>query len=157
MLLVLLFLVSVGAAIPLEESTAQEMVDNLKEILPRNPDVLTIFTNNLKIALMMLIPFFGLVIGAYAIFNTGLFFSASSIITSTPGILILFVTILLPYFWIEFAAYAAAMTQNVFVSLSLLHRSVRNELIHVTITIGMLTSLLFLGAIVEVAILNLLQ
>ena len=154
-LCLLLLIITIGALKPLSKSESLEILDGVRETLSDDPDVLTIFTNNVLISLIMFVPVIGLIIGTYAIYNTGLVFSSMGTTTEIPSGILLLTTSVLPFFWLEFVAYAASMTQNIILTQNLLKFNIRNELKNLVSVVVLVVLLLLLGAFTEVFIINL--
>jgi len=110
--LILVGFTAVGSATTLERSEAERILEDVRKIIPDKPNAIDIFSNNIMIALLMLIPGFGLILAPYVLYNTGLVFSATGLANNVSGITLLLTTTILPFFWLEFAAYAASVTQN---------------------------------------------
>lgn len=139
----------IGSSIPLNTQQTTEILDQLEEILPENITEKTIFINNYKIALLMMIPFIGLIFGTLVIFQTGTAFGAVASIAGTHGIIFYLLTALTPFFWLEFIAYSASMTQGIFIVNGLRNKSIKNELIRTLAVIIFNFILLLVGAFIE--------
>jgi hypothetical protein len=148
--LVIIFLFGlIGSSIPLNPQQTTEILDQLENILPENISEKTIFINNYKIALLMMIPFIGLIFGSLVIFQTGTAFGAAASTVGTHGIIFYLLTALTPFFWLEFIAYSASMTQGIFILNSLRNKSIKNESIRTLLVIIINFTLLLVGAFVE--------
>ena len=148
--LVIIFLFGlIGSSIPLNPQQTTEILDQLEDILPENISEITIFINNYKIALLMMIPFIGLIFGSLVIFQTGTAFGAAASTVGTHGIIFYLLTALTPFFWLEFIAYSASMTQGIFILNSLRNKSIKNESIRTLLVIIINFTLLLVGAFVE--------
>ena len=156
-LLFLLLVFMVGAFSPMERTEAQRRMEEAQKILPREPNIQAIFSNNLRVALLMLIPVLGLILGSYSLYNTGLYFSATSVSMGVSSGLLLLAVILQPFFWLEFVAYALSMTQNLYLTGALVHRRIRGEVKPLILVVALLAAILLVGAAVEVLIINLLR
>lgn len=143
-----------GALTPIDEARAEELLRRVKELARGEPKALLIFGNNLTVAMAMLIPFLGFFIGGYALYNTGLAFSATSLISGQPTPLLLLITVLMPFFWLEFAAYATSMTQNFYIITSLVQKRFRSELRKLVKSIIIIVILLLLSAVIEALIIG---
>ena len=139
----------IGSSIPLNTQQTTEILDQLEEILPENITEKTIFINNYKIALLMMIPFIGLIFGTLVIFQTGTAFGGVARIAGTHGIIFYLLTALTPFFWLEFIAYSASMTQGIFIVNGLRNKSIKNELIRTLAVIIFNFILLLVGAFIE--------
>jgi hypothetical protein len=113
-----------------------------------------IFTNNFKVALGMFIPGFGIALGGFSAFSTGLVFNA--IAQTSPALsnispLIVFLT---PFGILEIIAYGIAISRSGILSYQLIkdttkRNSWRKYVIPTIIEIGIVVTILFIGAIVE--------
>ena len=153
-LLTLIGFTALGSATTLERREAERIVEDVKKIVPATPNTIDIFSNNIKIALLMLIPGFGLILAPYVLYNTGLVFSASGVLNNVSGITLFLTTTLLPFFWLEFAAYAASITQNLYLLWAIKSKILRYELRNLAYTIIAVAALLLLGAWVEALIIS---
>jgi len=113
-----------------------------------------IFANNFKVALGMFIPGFGIALGGFSAFSTGLVFNA--IAQASPALsnispLIVFLT---PFGILEIIAYGIAISRSGILSYQLIkdtnkRNSWRKYVIPTIIEIGIVVTILFVGAIVE--------
>jgi Zn-dependent protease len=113
-----------------------------------------IFANNFKVALGMFIPGFGIALGGFSAFSTGLVFNA--IAQASPALsnispLIVFLT---PFGILEIIAYGIAISRSGILSYQLIkdtnkRNSWRKYVIPTIIEIGIVVTILFIGAIVE--------
>jgi len=148
-LLILIGFTALGSATTVERSEAERILEDVKKIVPAKPNTIDIFSNNIKIALLMLIPGFGLILGPYVLYNTGLVFSASGVVNNISGITLFLTTTILPFFWLEFAAYAASITQNLYLIWAIKSKILRCELRNLAYTIIAVAALLLFGAWIE--------
>jgi Zn-dependent protease/predicted transcriptional regulator len=113
-----------------------------------------IFANNFKVALGMFIPGFGIALGGFSAFSTGLVFNA--IAQTSPALsnispLIVFLT---PFGILEIIAYGIAISRSGILSYQLIkdtnkRNSWRKYVIPTIIDIGIVVTILFIGAMVE--------
>jgi uncharacterized membrane protein SpoIIM required for sporulation len=148
-LIILIGLTAFGSATTIDRSEADRILEDVKKTLPAAPSILDIFSNNIRVALLMIIPGLGLVLAPYVLYNTGLVFSASGVVNDVPGIALFLATAILPFFWLEFAAYAASVTQNLYLIWAIKSRILRYELRNLAYTVAAVAALLLLGAWVE--------
>jgi uncharacterized membrane protein SpoIIM required for sporulation len=102
----------------------------------------------------MFVPILGPALGFYILFNTGVALGA---IASTQGypLSIAFLSLVItPVFWLEFIAYSLAMTMSIWLFWRLIHGRWR-EIKYTAMAIGICATLLIVGAIVEVWIIEL--
>ena len=148
-LIVLISIVLASSSIPIDQSEAKQIMDNLENIIPGDPTTFPIFQNNMQIVLLMMVPVLGLIIGPYALYNTGLVFSASGVISGFPGILMLLIIFIMPFSWLEFLSYAAAITQGLYLIWAIKKKRLRIEIRNTLRVIGIVAILLFVGAWIE--------
>ena len=148
----LLALAMIGASSHLSSGDAESIIERVKAIMPTEPTPYFIFMNNERIALVMLIPILGLILGGFAIYNTGVIFAASGVLKGASGIDLLLNTAAYPFFWLEFLAYAAAMTQCIYLTTGIFRKRIRSELKPTLYTIVSSAALLLLGAWIEAAL-----
>jgi uncharacterized membrane protein SpoIIM required for sporulation len=153
-LLILIGFTALGSATTLERREAERIVEDVKKIVPATPNTIDIFSNNIRIALLMLIPGFGLILAPYVLYNTGLVFSASGVLNNISGTTLFLTTTLLPFFWLEFAAYAASITQNLYLLWAIKSKILRYELRNLAYTIIAVAALLLLAAWVEALLIS---
>jgi hypothetical protein len=116
-----------------------------------------IFLNNIQAAVGMFIPGFGIVLGIFTAFSTGVAFNA--ILQTSPSFvshqispLIVFLT---PFGVLEAIAYGIAISRSGILSFQLIKTKNKKKywkekfLIPTVIEIGIVISLLFIGAIIE--------
>jgi Zn-dependent protease/CBS domain-containing protein len=106
-----------------------------------------IFANNFRVALGMFIPGFGIALGTFSAFSTGLVFNALSNISP----LMVFLT---PFGILEIIAYGIAISRSGILSYQLIkdtnkRSSWRKYVIPTGIEIGIVVIILFIGAIIE--------
>jgi len=153
-LVVLLVLGGLAASTPLSRQDAAQLEEQVGETLAQDPTTALIFVNNVRIGLAMLIPVLGPIFGGYVIFQTGLVFAAFGISSGLPGIALFVASMLFPFFWLEFVAYAAAIGQSIFLLASFWRHRVRFEARRTAVVAGLVALLLFVGAVVEEALLT---
>jgi Stage II sporulation protein M len=113
-----------------------------------------IFANNFRVALGMFIPEFGIALGTFSAFSTGLVFNVLT--TTSPAIsnispLVVFLT---PFGILEIIAYGIAISRSDILSYQLIkdtnkRDSWRKYVIPTVIEIGIVVTILFIGAIIE--------
>jgi Stage II sporulation protein M len=116
-----------------------------------------IFLNNVKAAIGMFIPGFGIVIGIFTAFSTGIAFNAIS--QTSPSFasnqispLIVFLT---PFGILEAIAYGIAISRSGILSFQLIKTKNRRKywkeeyLIPTLIELGIVIAMLFIGAMIE--------
>ena len=115
-----------------------------------------IFTHNLTIALPMFIPGFGLVWGLFAGWSTGFAFAA--IVTSMPALSNfppLAVLYFSPFGIMELVAYSLGISRSYIIIYSFIkHRSIKPQILAITIEIGIVIVLLLIGGYLEYAMID---
>ncbi len=147
-----LFLVSysIGATMKLTTEEAENIKKEFKDKI-QDIDQFGIFLNNVKIALSMFIPLFGIGMGLFSGFGTGLVFSAFSnteIILKNVNPLSILLT---PFGILEIIAYGIAISRSIMLVYENLIKKIswRNSLKSSLIEIIIVVTILFLAAIIE--------
>lgn len=145
-----------GTWAPIEEQEAKKIDNELNqtlESLKTNNLVLQyIFGNNFMLALLMFVPVIGIIFGAYVLYNTGAVIAAIAISNKFPPALSLIALFLTPVAWLEFIAYSTAMTESIWLTLRLLQRKGKREIIHACKFISICAVILLVAAIIETII-----
>ncbi len=128
---------------------ADKMLEDVKKSIPSSPNTIDIFSNNVRVALLMLIPGLGLILASYVLYNTGLVFAATGVVNGVPGLMLLLATSVFPFFWLEFVAYATSTTQNLYLIWAIKSKTLRYELRNLAYTLVIIVVLLMLGAWIE--------
>ena len=154
--LLALILTIIGALIPVDHSTAQQISNQLNQTVQQNKSNGTlpeyIFLNNFPICLAMFIPIVGPIFGFIVLFDTGYAISALAQVQGVPSLLLVFAELLTPVFWIEFAAYSIAIAESIWLTRRIFRFRaylIKEELRNTLILIGVCAGLLAIGAIVE--------
>lgn len=155
MLLFVIIIIAIGSSSPLSENQSSDILREFENNLPEI-DTQPIFSNNFIIALIMIIPIFGLAIGVIVLHSTGIIIAATGMSVDIPGILLLLSLLVFPFSWLEFLSYAAAMTQSVFLVLGLFRKHFKNELIRTAFLLITIFVMLFVAAFIETVLINLL-
>lgn len=140
---------SAGAASTMSEEEAK----NLKDLFGKQVegiDAIGIFLNNFRIAAAMFIPGFGIFVGIFSAYSTGLVFKALA--QTTPEIANLPPLIILatPFGMMEVISYGMAMSQSAIFAYEIWKkRSLKPILIPTMIQLGIVAALLLAGAVIE--------
>jgi len=140
---------SAGAASTMSDEEAK----NLKDLFGKEVegiDAIGIFWNNFRIAAAMFIPAFGVFIGMFSAYSTGLVFKALA--QTTPQIANLPPLIILatPFGMMEVISYGIAMSQSVILLNAMVRKqSLKPILVPTMIQLGIVAALLFAGAFIE--------
>jgi uncharacterized membrane protein SpoIIM required for sporulation len=116
-----------------------------------------IFLNNAKVAVGMFIPGFGIVLGIFTAFSTGIAFNAisqtsPSFVSNQISPLLVFLT---PFGILEAIAYGIAISRSGILSFQLIKTKNKKKywkeeyLIPTIIELGIVIAILFVGAIIE--------
>lgn len=147
---------SLGIHVP--ESEAEEYWEILDEQVGETTWA-SIFLNNLSLSLLTLIPFLGIGIMLFIMFNTGFFLGAVSVVIIpadplTRLLVVLFVTFLFPGIivaFFEFGAYILLLGEVLYTTYLGLTKSGAKERLrtHFWKTLLIYTAMLLIGALVE--------
>ena len=147
----------VAMAIPVDSGTQQELLKQADEILGNasNPTPNQVFTlilgNNIRVALLEVVPVIGPIIFVLSIFTTGQVIQAVAISNGLPvGIygLLLFI---FPFALVELAAYATAVGSGAMLLIALIRRRLVRELRVLALELILVVSLLLAAAAMETA------
>ena len=113
-----------------------------------------IFANNFRVALGMFIPGFGIALGTFSAFSTGLVFNALSTISPALSNISPLIVFLTPFGILEIIAYGIAISRSGILSYQLIkdtnkRNSWQKYVIPTVIEIGIVVIILLIGAIVE--------
>jgi Zn-dependent protease len=113
-----------------------------------------IFANNFRVALGMFIPGFGIALGTFSAFSTGLVSNALSTISPALSNISPLMVFLTPFGILEIIAYGIAISRSGILSYQLIkdtnkRSSWRKYVIPTGIEIGIVVIILFIGAIIE--------
>ncbi len=149
-----------GILTPMSLQDAQDRTKELNKTreeitkLPVWEMALAIFENNFLITLLIFIPFVGLFIGSYVLYNTGLVIGASGLASEPQisGMVLFLVLFIFPFFWLEYIAYATGFSGNLWLSWRIIRRRGLWELKRTVKLIAISAGLLFAGAVIEALI-----
>jgi len=114
-----------------------------------------IFTNNLRIALIEMIPVFGTIFFAISIYATARVTEAIAGIQGIPAPLVLLLLFIFPYSYIELPAYAVATAEGIYLLYALVVRlrgrggSLSGEAVQFGINLIIMTVMLAVAALFE--------
>jgi hypothetical protein len=140
---------SAGAAVPMTDEEAEELRKQFSEQI-EGIDQYGIFLNNIRIALGMFVPAFGVALGVFSGFATGSVFSAlvssEPVMSQTPP-LIIFLT---PFGAMELFTYGLAMSRSGMLIYQLVKKKPWREYAAPTlIELGIAGVVLFAAALIE--------
>jgi hypothetical protein len=155
----------IGSLIPVDPATAKILSDQLNQTVTQGttngtliPDI---FINNCTLCLLMFIPLVGAGLGLFILYSTGQAFRAvfeiqaasgaatASATNISPTTAILALVLIGVVFLLEYVSYTIAITESVWLFRRLLQNRWKVELKYLLISVGVVTLLLIIGAIVE--------
>jgi hypothetical protein len=150
------FLISIlitiaGTFAPLSHGEANEINQELEKTR-QNISVQLIFGNNFMICLIMFVPAVGPIFGGFALYNTGVAIAAESIVGGFPPLLAFISLFIFPFTWLEFLSYSTALAESFWLIGRIFNRKVKRELTNLCVLISICAVMLFLGAIIETAL-----
>ena len=147
--LILIGLFGASTSINIEEQL--EIKETIDSLLGETPNVNFIFFNNIRIALLIMLPVIGMIIAIMSIYVTGVAFSVIGNEVNISGSELYILTAMMPFFWLEFLSYAASFMYAFYISKSIIKRNMKiHEIIKPTILVIIsIIILLYIGAIVE--------
>ncbi len=146
-------LFQLGFSIELDKSFSEELSKNFKNQI-QGIDEVGIFSNNIKIALVMFIPIIGIVIGSFSAFSTGLIFNSIVNLSNAnfANPLIVFLT---PFGILELISYGLAISRGgIFLFEILKKRISKKSILYLFVEIGLVCIMLFIGAVIEWSIIG---
>lgn len=152
--LILFIILGLSSLIPMSGEEVGTLLEEAKKIVGENPTVLGIWTNNMLAALLIYIPFLGIGLAGYIIFQTGRIFGALAMESGISSIMLILSAVVTIYGLIEFVAYGTALTESILFSYSIAKKSLRRELRWLLISLGIVAGLLFIAAMLETALIN---
>ena len=133
------------------EEEIQEVMDFFDEIVG-TIDGIGIFVHNVLIALPMFIPGFGVAWGLFSAYSTGFAFSAIAAANADVAQLNPLAILLTPFGLMEMAAYSIGMSRSVLLAKNVYQKNwdlIKNEKLILFVEIGIVITLLLIGGIVE--------
>ena len=115
----------------------------------KNSGFQLIFTNNLRIMLMMFIPVFGPIWGFIVLYNTGRLLAVFSMFHGINPLLIFLSLLPYPFAIMEYVSYALAISESLMLTRSIIKRDFKNGIIVALIVMVICMAALFLAAIIE--------
>jgi uncharacterized membrane protein SpoIIM required for sporulation len=118
-----------------------------------------VFGNNFMISLIMFVPVVGPIFGCYVLYSTGVVIAADSIaIAENVHPLLYFVLLFVfPFAWLEFIAYSVALAGSFWLTWRIIQRRFRSEIVTTGLFISICAVTLLLAAVIEIAIIALLE
>lgn len=156
-MVILIILLMAGAFFPMSDEEGKMIEENIERLGEGNLE-LGIFSNNMLVALLGIIPFAGPPLAGYIVFNTGRFLGWASIQTGIPANLMIAMMILIilltGYGILELLGYGVAIAESITMSHIILRRRglLRGELKMLLIAIAISALLLAIAAVIEAAL-----
>ena len=108
-----------------------------------------LFLNNLRISLLMFVPALGIGIGILSLFHTGLTFNAILESSALSNYVSPLATLVTPYGALEVLAYSLAISRSGMLIYQIAKSQWREYVFPTIIEIGLVTMIVFIGAMVE--------
>ena len=151
--IILFIILGIGSAMPLSGEEAKQLMEQFEDVM-KDLSTFRIFINNFTVALLSFIPFIGVGIMGFVIFQTGKFLGYISAQSGIhPALLILF-AIITVYGLIEFLGYGVAVSEGIIFSYSIIKKSFRSEIKWLLISIAVSAALLLAAAALESFLVN---
>jgi Zn-dependent protease/predicted transcriptional regulator len=153
-MMVFIIAYSVGATlVNLNHSQAEFIKTHFQEQI-KGINQYGIFANNVRVALEMFIPGFGIALGTFSAFSTGLVFNVLTITSPALSSISPLIVFLTPFGILEIIAYGIAISRSGILSYQLIkdvnkRNSWRKYAIPTVVEIGIVVVILFIAAIVE--------
>ena len=149
-----IFTVVYGTSAVTSEPTEEEIEEVMSffEEIVDTIDGIGIFTHNTTIALPMFIPGFGVVWGLFSAYSTGFAYSAIAAANTDLAQLNPLAILLTPFGLMEMASYSLAMSRSTLLAKDVLQKNwnqIKTDKLIISIEIGIVVTLLLIGGIVE--------
>jgi uncharacterized membrane protein SpoIIM required for sporulation len=142
-----------------EADTISNELDDTRRTMDSMPVVQQtsfIFGNNLMICLAAFVPIAGPIFECYVLYSTGVVVAADSISEGMNPLLVFLFLFIFPFAWLEFIAYSVAIAESVWLTWRIIQRRFRSEIVTTCVFISICAVMLWLAAVIEVAIISLL-
>ena len=142
-----------GSAVTSEptEEEIEEVMNFFEEIID-TIDGIGIFVHNTTIALPMFIPGFGVAWGLFSAYSTGFAYSAIAASNAQVAQLNPLAILLTPFGLMEMASYSLAMSRSTLLAKDVFQKNwnqIKSDKLIISIEIGIVVTLLLIGGIVE--------
>lgn len=140
----------IGTQSKLSDEESQTFLKEFQNAV-KGIDAIGIFEHNASVALPMFVPAAGLAWGTFAAWSTGLAFGAlvatNPALAKVPPLALLYLS---PFGLMELAAYSIGMSRSLLLILAIIRKkSLKTELRHTGIEIGIVLALLLAGGFIE--------
>ena len=149
-----IFTVVYGTSAVTSEPTEEEIEEVMSffEEIVDTIDGIGIFTHNTTIALPMFIPGFGVVWGLFSAYSTGFAYSAIAAANTDLAQLNPLAILLTPFGLMEMASYSLAMSRSTLLAKDVFQKNwnqIKTDKLIISIEVGIVVTLLLIGGIVE--------
>ena len=149
-----IFTVVYGTSAVTSEPTEEEIEEVMSffEEIVDTIDGIGIFAHNTTIALPMFIPGFGVVWGLFSAYSTGFAYSAIAAANTDSAQLNPLAILLTPFGLMEMASYSLAMSRSTLLAKDVFQKNwnqIKTDKLIISIEIGIVVTLLLIGGIVE--------
>ena len=149
-----IFTVVYGTSAVTSEPTEEEIEEVMSffEEIVDTIDGIGIFTHNTTIALPMFIPGFGVAWGLFSAYSTGFAYSAIAAANTDLAQLNPLAILLTPFGLMEMASYSLAMSRSTLLAKDVFQKNwnqIKTDKLIISIEIGIVVTLLLIGGIVE--------
>ena len=144
---ILIFLISAG--IPYNSPSLVQQYNELEKSIRSQPYIdiaMSIFANNIRVAILDFIPVLGILFFAFSIVSTGMLLSAVSTANHLPGIIVALGLLSLPHSFVELPSYAISAASGLYIIIR------RNDWIRGVITFIIAPIELLLAALIEASL-----
>jgi len=117
-----------------------------------------IFLNNFEICLLMFVPFVGIILGTFVLFNTGSVLAAETLTynlthgTNLPPIGVFATLFVFPFAWLEFISYSTGLSEGFWLIRRGLQGELKREIKNLAKLVLITAALLAAGALIEAAL-----
>ena len=142
---------AISAEIPLPEEEVEMIMEEF-EAMVEGIDAFGIFVHNTALSLPMFIPGFGVVWGLFSAYSTGFAYSAIAASNAEVAQLNPLAVLLTPFGLMEMASYSLAMSRSTLLAKDVFQKNwaqIKNDKLIISIEIGIVVTLLLIGGIVE--------
>jgi len=150
-LLLALLTTFAGTITPITRKEAIETKKEFEKYTDVPDEVLfqLIFGNNFYLCFLMFTPVLGPILGFYVLYNTGRVIGAMAAAEQLDPTIVFVNLFLFPFAWLEYLAYSIALSQSFWLSLSLIRRKFKVELVKTCLFITFCAGMLIVAALIE--------
>ncbi|MEM0444937.1 MAG: hypothetical protein QXO86_05765 [Nitrososphaerota archaeon] len=149
MSVILYSILFLGSQTPLTRGEAQQLMEQLEQIAASIDSPFFIFFNNFGLSLLMALPFAGILVGGWVIYETGRYFSAMAMIYEISPTILIFLPIIMVYGILEFIGYGGMVTSGLILSHKIIRRQFRVEIKYYLLTLLLFAVVILIAAIIE--------